>query len=82
MSCADICTVAMQTYPYNNFEVLDVQRFSSSPMRAFNDAVDASHNIYRHRRAVLLDGSLCGRTPSRHVLHHGRETRQSAAWQA
>ena len=56
--CIHLCTVVAQTYPYNNFEVLEVRRFSSPPMRAFNDAVDASHNIYRHRRATSNGGAL------------------------
>jgi len=44
---------AAQAFTYNNFEVLEVQRFSSAPVRAFNRAVDATHNIYRHRRAAV-----------------------------
>ncbi len=49
MLCLHPCTLDAQAPPYNNFEVLDVQRFSSPPVRALNGAVDATHNIYRHR---------------------------------
>ena len=41
-----------QLYPYNNFEVLSVARFTAPDVRTFNAAVDATHNIYRHRRGA------------------------------
>ena len=43
------CIALAQWYPYNNFEVLSVARFSVPDMRKFNAAVDATNNIYRHR---------------------------------
>jgi hypothetical protein len=41
-----------QIFPYNNFEVVSVARFSAPDVRKFNAAVDATHNIYRHRRGA------------------------------
>ena len=34
---------------YNNFEIVGVPRFLQHDFRDFREAVEASHNIYRHR---------------------------------
>ena len=53
---------------WNEFEVLDVQRFRQPDIKHFAAATDATHRLYTHRHALVLQQAahliLCGDQPA------------------